>query len=142
MKKILLGTLLLFCFTLPAWSANFVEIARTKDWLTYVDVDSIGLRSEANHKYVVAWCKIIPRGESEKQFVKNFKQPAGYFMELSAYNIEYKQEQVLSFVAYNEEGTVLENDSSIFFVSKYEEIIPGTLGEDIYNFVMSRYKKK
>lgn len=141
MKKIAIVLFLLFSLSVPACAADFVELGRDDNRLIYVDVDSIALRKTDNSEYVVAWIKMIPRGDEAKELSKEYKKPVDYDMTFSALNKNIKQIQPLSRHLYDKKGNVIIGDSWPFQSSRYGEAIPGTVGEAIYDFVMNYYNK-
>lgn len=142
MKKLLVGALLLFCFALPAWSANFVEIVRNDENLIYLDLDSIEMRTQAHNRYLVVWTKWISRGEEAKKDAKIYKQPVDYIMELFACNMEQRQIQRLSSLYYNKKGQIIDKYLNEFLVSRYIDIPPQTYADWIYEIVERAYEVK
>lgn len=134
MKKTLahLFIMLSLFITSTAHAVNFVEIIRNDRWLVYVDTDSIERRDD----YLVAWTKWIPRGEQAAEARKRFKKTIVHQMSFDAYNTQRRQTQTLHFVIYGENGTIIESDSRPFAPSGYSEIIPGTNGATLYDFIM------
>lgn len=141
MKKIVFMLLLILCMCLPAYAANFVEIRRDEDALVYADVDSIELRKTYNNEYVVAWFKWIPRSEVAKELFKEYKKTVDHEMQLYAFNKNVRQFQMLSRNIYNKKGNVINSGSWPFQISEYEEIVPGTYSELMYDFAIYYYNR-
>lgn len=129
MRRVILTLLLLLCLCVPAYAANWVEIYKDDNGVKYVDTDSIAQHtSPENHEYVTVWNKSVTSiGEL-------------YFF-FNAYNKEIKQMQMLSLYVYDEDGKLKATGAWTFEVSKYQEIIPSTFSEKIYDFVMDYYNK-
>lgn len=140
MKKIATILFLLFCLCVPAYAVNFVSVTSYDGGLYYVDEDSIEQRKTYSDEYVVAWIKLVPLGDFAKEEAKEYKKPVDYELLLWAFNKDTKQMQSISYVIYDKKGTIIKNGSRPFNVNNYEEIIPGSVGEVVYNAVMN-YKK-
>lgn len=65
----------------------------------------------------------------------------GYILVCDAHDKNKKQSQTLSDHAYDKNGEIIESASRAFQVSAYEAVVPGTIGEDMYDFVLSYYNK-
>lgn len=140
MKKVALLLLLTLCLCVPANAANFVSVTSYDGGLYYVDKDSIEQRRTYNDEYVVAWIKLVPLGDKAKKDAKEYKKPVDYELFLWALNKDAKQMQPISYVIYDKKGIIIKNDSRPFDVNNYTEIIPGSVGETVYNFVVNYNK--
>lgn len=140
MKKVLLCLVFILGFGLPAWAANFAEICRDENYLIYLDIDSISERTSYGHNYVVAWTKWIPRGDSHKELLRSYGiKSVGYIMQLFAFDQNMEKIQALSVNVYDKKGNVVDRYSGQFSVGKYEEVVPQTYGELMYNLVIYTY---
>ncbi len=126
----------LLSFTLPAFATNFVEVLRTDTWIAYVDLDSI----EPREDYLVAWTRWHPLGEEKKRIVKILSRQFSYQMRFDAYNPGKRQMQPLEIISYELDGEAFENQLWPFSLSAYEEVIPGTNGAAVYDFVADYHR--
>lgn len=141
MKKIALVLFLLFSLCEPAYAVNFVEVNRDNDYLIYLDVDSIELRTSYDNEYVFVWTKWIPRGDRAKELSNVYKNPVDYEMNGIALNKNIKQIQPLFLVIFDKTGNVVDMSDWPFEMSKYNEVIPDTYGGFIYNSAMNYYNQ-
>lgn len=141
MKKVLLILLLLFCISVPACAVNFVKVSVDDRYLIYVDVDSIELRKTNNNEYVLVWSEWIPMGDRANELFDEYKKTVEHDMVLWALNKNEKQMQMLSEITYDKKGNVIDSGSWLFQTSEYNEVVPNTHGEIIYDFVMDYYNK-
>lgn len=135
MKKIILMALFIFCFSTPLHAANFVEVYRDDKYLLAIDTSSI----EKRDGHIVAWTKYILRGEAKTKEEKRLKTKVDFLMQFSVYNPSKKQSKTLSWFYYSPNREVVDKGSISF--SQYEDIIPGTLGELLYDLVTDYYNK-
>ena len=136
MKKIFICFVFLLLFALPAFATIFVEVLRTDTWSVYVDLDSI----EPREGYLVAWTRWHPLGEEKNRIVKTLSRQFAYQMRFEAYHLVKRQMQPLETISYEHNGEAFKNRSWSFSLSAYEEVIPGTNGAAIYDFVSDYYQ--
>ena len=135
MKKSLLSVVLLICFTVPAFGAQFVEIGKDETHEVYVDIDSI----ESRDDHIVVWVKIVPHGEQKIEVETQYETAVSHALALVALNRIFRQMQFLSYVVYDENDNAMESDSFPFVPDEYQEIPPDTVISQIYDFVMLYY---
>lgn len=135
MRKLMLALFIILACAARARGANFAEVLRSESVLIYVDLDSI--RSFGD--YVVVWEKWIPRGQYLERMQKRLDLPMVYHMDLSAYNLKLKQFQRLAFMAFDSGDEQIYEESANFAPYRYVQIIEGTLGDYLYDFVMEYF---
>ena len=142
MKKALVFVFLLLAFLAsPSHAANFVEVISDEDFLVYIDIDSIESRKDYGDEYIVSWVRMIPQDEMGKKLKKEYRSDVERIMTFAAFAPKRKQYQELRVIIYGPKGKVIEDNSMLFFSARYEEIVPESRGETIYNFVISHYTK-
>lgn len=80
-----------------------------------------------------------PQRGREKRIEKELTKPVDHQMILYAYNMNLKQHQTLTGIWYNSKGQTLGSNSLPFSTNRYVEVIPGTHGESVYDFVLACY---
>lgn len=132
MKKIALALFLLFCLYAPVNAADFVEIAASEESIIYLDLDSI----KESDGYIFAWTKwdyseaIAPPGKYHNKNVV-------FSLKLYAYHADYRQTQYLSIVDCDKKGNAIDGHSIPFDTGRFKEVVPGSVGERIYESVMA-----
>lgn len=142
MKKFLLCLLSIIIISSPAYAAKFETIAESDEFTVLLNIESISKRSDYGREYVVAWTKWIPKKDKSEELSKEYKSKIDYEMVFFAFDQKFRQIQELSFSVYDLTGKIVANQSRQFYTAQYTEIIPDTLGEDMYDAVMYFYKKK
>lgn len=141
MRKIAFILFCWLCLCVPAYAANFVEIHKDPSGQTYIDVDSIASRKSGNHEYLVAWVKYIPSGDWSEELYDEYGVEVDHILEFQAYNKDMRQILTLSEHTYDKSGNIVEEESWLFEISDYEEVIPDTYGELTYDFAI-KYRSK
>lgn len=125
--------LILFAFVATSHAANFVEILRNEEYLVYIDIESMQDKS----MYVSVWEKWIPRGRTAIEAKKAYKSDVDFYMNLCAYKKDSREWQPLAFYAYLKNGKIEQEVSAHEPYSfKWEPIVPGSIGEDMYRLIM------
>jgi C-terminal processing protease CtpA/Prc len=131
-RKIILAFFLVVCLSVPARAARFVEIYGDNKRLMYVDVDSIEDRDE----YLLVWVKSVFLGEEKEEMDRLFEDSMDYSLHSYALNKNLKQMQTLSSVIYNIKGVISWQTSDNFSRYNFDEIVPNSLGEVVYDSVI------
>ncbi|MDO5114868.1 MAG: hypothetical protein Q4D58_02085 [Synergistaceae bacterium] len=141
MRKLLLAVLALtlfatLCLSQAAFAENFVEVDRTERNIAYLDTDSI--KDEGG--YVTAISKITIRSaEARAKFKERSGVEAHYFILTFAYNKAAKEDQLLdakSYYGYEVTGS----ETRVFSADGWREIPAGTIGEIMYDRLMTLIK--
>ena len=135
MKRFVLPVIIFLMCAAPASAVNFVEIARNKNNVVYLDLDS----SKDKGTYCLAWLKLIPSAEyaKEERIRFNYDADVKYATALYAYNKSMKQSQILQADTHLQNGSVDAFNPVPFNPNNYKDIVPGTLEERIYIAVMN-----
>lgn len=141
MKKIALVLFLLFCMCVPAYADNLVELFTGTKNIIYVDVDSIELRKDKNNEYVQVRTLWFPKGEQIEELFESYKKEVGYQVMIWALNTKARQWQSLSVIAFDTKNNMFDDDTRPFKVSQYDDVIPSSYSQYIYEPVMDYYNK-
>lgn len=113
----------------------YVEIGSTNSGTTYsLYVPSVERRSHYSGDYLVGWVRCIYSEQDAENLEKEFdlKTRPDHEMVLYAANENVRQIQVLSGTYYDREGNVIDSYSVPFLTVRWEECIPGSIGEGIW----------
>ncbi len=138
MKKIILMALFIFCFSTPLYAATFVEVYRDDKFLIALDTSSVEKRGD----HVVAWTKCILRGEEKAKEEKRLKTKVEYYMEFRAYNPTLTQHQLLARLYYSPKNSVIDRYSQNFSTYRYQDVVPDSIGELLYDLVIEYYNQE
>lgn len=136
MRKIALLLVLMFYLASTASAVDFVKINDGSTSIVYVDRDSI----QARDGYLVAWVKWVPMGSSAQELKEIFEEEISYYLNFSAYHMNYAQYQDLATTYYDKTGASVRTFTKPFDPNNYEEATLGSIGGLIYDFVMFTYR--
>lgn len=129
---LLISLIILMC--IPAYAEEgFIEIYRTENEIRSLNIASVEDRGE----YVVAWTKMIPRGELLSKLNKKGVK-VSFILSLNAYNKKYKQYMFIKDVYYDKQQAVIATKD--FDSHEWKELPPNTVGEAEYDSIMLVYK--
>lgn len=109
---------------------GYMEINNTEKGMRYIKTKFIEDRGD----YVVIWEKSVPKGKTLKEYNKVLKiNNFGYFLTLKGLHKKHKQIMNIKIFAYNTSGNIID---SIEYPPKWEEVVPDSLGDTLYQLVM------
>ena len=125
---------LIILMGIPAYAEeDYIEICRDENQIRFLNIASVEDRGE----YVVAWTKMIPRGELLSKLNKNGVK-VSFILCLEAYNKKYKQYMFIKDVYYDKQQAVIATKD--FDSQKWRSVVPNTVSEAVYDSVMLVYK--
>lgn len=135
MKNIIVGIVLFTC-SMGAFSANWQRVSTGQDESKiYIDADS--RIYSAKNNTVIVWIKgegyYKPARLSYESAEESYKQKIIYFCSTG-------KSQTLYHLAYDESGNVI-NSSRRNKASEPTDVVPDTIGEDLYAAICSNPKK-
>lgn len=101
-----------------------------------ININSVGYRNG----YVVAWQKIIPRGEVLSSYKKRYGGKLSYILYFDAYDPKYKRTKAISGVYYDKSGNTIK--SLEFIPDQWKDIVPNTVADLTYDSVIAIYENK
>lgn len=91
---------------------------------------------------MVAWEKIIPRGESLRNLQKIVGKNINHSLYFYALDKKNKRLKLLSSVDYDKSGKVIYSYTNNFDTTEWEDIAPNSNGQAFYDSVMTIYENK
>lgn len=121
---------------LPTFAApNWVQI----DNKTYIDTNSIRQENYLGlgyGNYYSIWTKWLNDGSKKFLDLESFYKSKIWFTSRQAYfDCKNKRVAEKSFVTYDLEGNVIENNTINDYNLSFSNIVPGTIGDIIYDYV-------
>ena len=136
MKKLLVlcSIFMIAFFAKEADAACFVELFRNDSGVYSLDLDSL---TQKNGN-VLAWVKIIKRGKQEKVKGKIIASEIFHY----AIKPDKSQYQATSVALYDKNGSMIDTAQQAVNEYRFEDIIPGTIGEKLFGIIIDIYEYK
>ena len=139
-KPLRVAALCLLCLLLPAvplaaQDDGYVEIGENSYGTYSLYIPSVETREHYSGDYVVGWIRTVYSDTGATEYAKNGVKPH-HSMLLVAANPKSRQIQTISVTYYDSEGRVIDSDSYSFNQFMWEECVPGTSGERIWEALM------
>ncbi|NLV82885.1 MAG: hypothetical protein GXZ18_07845 [Synergistaceae bacterium] len=132
--------IMLIFICVPSYAEEgYVEILRNDNLILSVNVGTVEYRNEKG--YVIACSKWISRGKSLINDKKVYGENFSHFLILGAFNPKYKHTHIISIVVYDKSRKIL-NSPTLFELTQWDEVIPNSTGEKLYDYVMAVYKNR
>lgn len=140
-KKPLSVAFCVLCLILPilplaAQDGDYVEIGEDADGnVLSLYLPSIEEREHYSGNYIVGWIRWDYGEIGAVEYAKNGR-PVHHSMDFYAANIKSRQIQTISETYYDENDRQIYSDSGSFNPYRWEECVPGTIGETVWDVLM------
>lgn len=127
MKKMIFSAILMLGFATQVDAENWVLIGGNSEMAVYADVD--------NRTYNRAWFEqryTRPQKLYDGRYFMNFRH-------LSEFSCNAKTSRMLTFIWYTKTYHTLESYTPPSYQIKDQYVVPGSVGESMYDFVCSNY---
>jgi hypothetical protein len=137
MKKTLLSVLflagILFLPSERADASNFVEVYRNdNNYHIYIDSTSI----EDKGDYLLVWEKYIPQTVEMEKKKREYGQKYSHMLVQEAFKKKHRELQSLWIIDYATDGSVINQTRRPYSVSGYEQVVPNSIGDVLWDAVM------
>lgn len=127
MKKVLCLAVFALGLATPAVAADWVWVAINNDAVILGDADS---RTDDRAWFEARYAK--PQKHSDGKFYNTFKM-------LVEIDCRGKRFRISTVTWYSKSGNAIDSETPSY--AKWDYVIPGTVGEDMYKFVCNRYPR-
>lgn len=131
MLKSIFALCLLLITPLTGYASDFVEIINSPNYIIEIDVESYRYRDD----YVTVWIKATLKNDNQKKISQKLNKEVGYILYHDAYLRNELKVKHLNTCIYSTDGELIYNKANPIEKSKWEDIIPGSVGETIYELV-------
>lgn len=127
--KKLLGSAVLLTLPIVSYAAEWAEVDKNKDFVTFIDVESIHKKYINYGQPVIgAWFKMENTPSNNKTTVVSSKRMMYFDCQAKTYS------PIIQLIDYNKQGKVVNSKQQQLSIVQFVNIIPESIGESMYDY--------